>query len=121
MSLFRYAANLVRVIDGDTIVVDIDLGFRTWTKDQRIRLYGIDCPELNTEAGKNARLATADWMIANGADKAPIYLETIKAAGTDKVDPHARWLGTIWGHEDFTGESLNEYLINSGHAVPYMV
>ena len=45
---FYYNATLVRVIDGDTIDVDIDLGFSVWLKKQRIRLAGIDTPESRT-------------------------------------------------------------------------
>lgn len=42
---FYYKATLVRVIDGDTIDVDIDLGFSVWLNKQRVRLAGIDTPE----------------------------------------------------------------------------
>ncbi len=42
--LFRYRAKVVKVVDGDTIDVDIDLGFYTIIRDQRIRLKGIDAP-----------------------------------------------------------------------------
>jgi micrococcal nuclease len=46
--MYHYKAKLVRVIDGDTIDVDIDLGFDVWLKRQRIRLAGIDAPESRT-------------------------------------------------------------------------
>ena len=39
---------MVRVVDGDTVDVDIDLGFGVWLRKQRIRLYGIDTPESRT-------------------------------------------------------------------------
>ena len=39
---------MVRVVDGDTVDVDIDLGFGVWLRKQRIRLYGIDTPEFRT-------------------------------------------------------------------------
>jgi len=51
---FHYAAELLRVIDGDTIVVRIDLGFDTWRKET-IRLRGIDTPEMDSKEGKAAR------------------------------------------------------------------
>ena len=40
--LYTYRATVTRVIDGDTVVADIDLGFRTWRHGERLRLYGID-------------------------------------------------------------------------------
>ena len=46
--MYEYKATIVRVVDGDTVDVDIDLGFDTWLHNQRIRLYGIDTPECRT-------------------------------------------------------------------------
>ena len=39
---------MLRVVDGDTVDVDIDLGFGIWMRKQRIRMYGIDTPESRT-------------------------------------------------------------------------
>ena len=46
--MHEYKVEVLRVVDGDTVDVDIDLGFSTWLKKQRIRLYGIDTPESRT-------------------------------------------------------------------------
>ena len=46
--MYEYRAKLLRVIDGDTVDVDIDLGFGVWMHKERIRLYGIDTPESRT-------------------------------------------------------------------------
>ena len=46
--MYHYKAKLLRVVDGDTIDVDIDLGFDVWLRKQRIRLAGIDTPESRT-------------------------------------------------------------------------
>ena len=46
--MFEYKCKLVRVIDGDTVDIDIDLGFGVWLRKQRIRMYGIDTPESRT-------------------------------------------------------------------------
>ena len=46
--MYEYKCKLVKVVDGDTIDVDIDLGFGVWMRNQRIRLYGIDTPESRT-------------------------------------------------------------------------
>ncbi len=46
--MYAYRCIVVKVIDGDTVDVDIDLGFGVWMKKQRIRLFGIDTPESRT-------------------------------------------------------------------------
>ena len=46
--MFEYKCKMVKVVDGDTVDVDIDLGFGIWLRKQRIRLYGIDTPESRT-------------------------------------------------------------------------
>ena len=43
--MFTYQATVLRIIDGDTVDVDIDLGFSVWLKKQRVRMMGIDTPE----------------------------------------------------------------------------
>ena len=45
---YTYNCKIVKVIDGDTVDIDIDLGFSVWLHKQRIRLYGIDTPESRT-------------------------------------------------------------------------
>ena len=44
--MYQYNANIRKVVDGDTIEIDIDLGLSTWVHSERIRLYGIDTPEV---------------------------------------------------------------------------
>jgi micrococcal nuclease len=46
--MHEYKCTILRVVDGDTVDVDIDLGFGVWMRKQRIRLYGIDTPESRT-------------------------------------------------------------------------
>ena len=46
--MYEYKCKMVRVVDGDTVDVDIDLGFGVWMRKQRIRMYGIDTPESRT-------------------------------------------------------------------------
>ena len=52
--LYTYKANLERIIDGDTLLVNIDLGFSIFSQ-QRLRLRGLDCPELSTPEGLKSR------------------------------------------------------------------
>ena len=43
--MYEYKCNIIKVVDGDTVDVDIDLGFGIWLKDERVRIMGIDTPE----------------------------------------------------------------------------
>ena len=60
--MYEYGIKFKRVIDGDTFVCDIDLGFGIWLVDQHCRLFGVDTPEKNTEAGKAAAEAAKEWF-----------------------------------------------------------
>ena len=46
--MYEYRCKVVKIIDGDTVDVDIDLGFGVWLHKERVRLYGIDTPESRT-------------------------------------------------------------------------
>ena len=46
--MYEYRVNIVKIVDGDTVDVDIDLGFGMWIKDERVRMMGIDTPESRT-------------------------------------------------------------------------
>ena len=46
--MYEYKCKVVHIVDGDTVDIDIDLGFGVWLRDQRVRLYGIDTPESRT-------------------------------------------------------------------------
>jgi micrococcal nuclease len=52
---FDYPAKVVRVVDGDTVHLDIDLGFFTWIMNRSTRIAAINSPEMNTPEGKLAR------------------------------------------------------------------
>jgi micrococcal nuclease len=70
--LYEYRCNVVRVIDGDTIVVDIDLGFDSWIKDQHIRIQRIDTPEVRTRESVSAALkakARAEELLPVGSSQ----------------------------------------------------
>lgn len=105
---YLYAAHLVRVIDGDTVVLDIDLGFRLWAT-MPIRLLGINTPEMREAAGRVSRQWVIDWF-----EKNPQF----QVATAKDPEKYGRWLGVI---RPQSGASLNEALVTAGHAVPYMV
>ena len=104
----------MRVIDGDTIDVDIDLGFYVWIRKQRIRLVGIDAPELKGDTRQEGQAATEH--LKSLIEGESIILRTVKGNdGGDRDDSFGRWLGTIY-HGDM---DVNAEMIRSGHAVAY--
>ena len=111
---YLYRAVVVHVIDGDTIDVDVDLGFYVWIKKQRIRLFGIDAPEVTGETRQEGLAATEHLKLL--IDGESIILRTVKGSdGGDRDDSFGRWLGTIY-HGDL---DVNAEMILSGHAVAY--
>jgi len=109
--LYFYRAHVVDVYDGDTCRVDIDLGFSTFLKREKIRLSKINAPELRgTEREQGLR--SRDFLRELILDK-DIYLETEK----DRKGKYGRYLGTIWVKSE-NGEyfNVNEYLVEKGYA-----
>ncbi len=114
---FVYAAKVVDVVDGDTIDVLIDLGFKTFS-EQRIRVLGIDCPEVKgktKKAGDAATEATRTWVKSHGS----IVVRTVKAK-KGQIDSFGRYLAEVLGdNQAGTQSSLGEFLLSEGHAKAY--
>ena len=117
--MYTYKIKLDRVVDGDTIDANIDLGFDIFTK-KRIRFMGINTPESRTrDLEEKARgLAAKDRVkqLIEGAKEI-----TLQSHGVGK---YGRCLGELFvdmvdGQEKLTLESVNELLIKEGHAVEY--
>lgn len=103
-------AELAWVVDGDTVDLRVDLGFRIWMT-MRVRVLGVNCPEMHgTSAvlGQKAKDFTTSWFAANPKFVIRTHL--------DKRDSFGRVLATI-AIED--GESLGSELIKSGNAVVF--
>lgn len=99
-NLYHYKAELIRVVDGDTIDVDIDLGFDKIRTRQRLRLLEVDTPERSeigfaeaTEFVKQ-RLSASKQIIIN----------------TVRKDSFGRWLAMVW----YDGKNLNQELFDMG-------
>ena len=48
--MYEYKCKIVKIVDGDTVDIDLDLGFGVWLRDERVRIMGIDTPESRTTA-----------------------------------------------------------------------
>ena len=102
----------MRVVDGDTVDVDIDLGFGVWLRKQRIRLYGIDTPESRTsdKVEKVYGNAAKDFLIKwTGAGE--LRIKTHK----DAKGKFGRILGELWTFDT----NINQTLVDNHHAVRY--
>ena len=115
--MYEYQCKIVKVIDGDTTDVDIDLGFGIWMHKERIRLLGIDTPESRTrdKEEKKYGLAAKKYLTEMLNDEGGIVLKTKK----DAEGKFGRILGELWRTTDNADKSINQYLVDEHHAVQY--
>jgi micrococcal nuclease len=101
-ALFHYRAKLLRVVDGDTIDVSIDLGFRTHCS-QRLRLVEVDTPERGQQWFKES----TDRLIQLLGDQ-PLLVNTIS------TDAFGRWLSRVWVGEQDVSAVMRQWLVERG-------
>lgn len=111
--MYIYSAQVTKIIDGDTIEIDLDLGFGVWYRNQRVRLNGIDTPESRTK--------DKDEKIRGELSKSKLkeLIEEKRVKITTAIDPDdkfGRILGII---ETKEGINVNEWLITNNYAVAY--
>lgn len=104
---FTYDAIVRNVHDGDTITVDLDLGMDTWIKNRKLRLHGINAPELNTADGKDSREYLSILLPVGAA----VTVRTVQ----DKTEKYGRYLAIV----SVNAIVVNDALIRTGHAVPW--
>jgi micrococcal nuclease len=115
--MYEYRAKVVKVVDGDTVDVDIDLGFGVWLKDERVRIMGIDTPESRTrdKTEKVFGLA-AKARLKELLGKQTILKTQVDKSGEDMKGKFGRILGDFIGTD---GRLVTEVMIEEGHCVPY--
>jgi micrococcal nuclease len=109
----EYRGKVVRVIDGDTIVVDVDLGFYIWTRIH-LRLAGIDTPELRSkDPDEKLRAQEAKAFVESLVDCRWILFRPQKGKSFD------RWVGSVSYAEEVSGYTawvdLSDALFQAGH------
>lgn len=115
--MFTYRCRLVRVVDGDTVDIDIDLGFNHWLMNQRIRLYGVNTPETRTrDLDEKARGLAAKAFVEDFLDDEKLILTCREYNETGKF---GRILGSLYRTTNHNELSVNEVLIEKGHGVAY--
>lgn len=114
---YEYKAKILKVLDGDTVEIDLDLGFNIILANQKVRLNGIDTPEsrtTNTEEKPRGLLSKKKLT-----EKLPVgswqTIQTLKSDNND--DKFGRILG-VFIMED--GKSLNQWMIDNNYAVGYL-
>ena len=113
--MYEYRAIVTKVVDGDTVRLDIDLGLGIWYRGDNYRLRGIDAPETRGETRVAGELATEHLEHLIECCK-EIKAETFK----DKKGKYGRYLVVLWGKDD-TGPwiNLNRQMIQDGFAITY--
>ena len=112
--MWTYRCKLKRVIDGDTVDVDIDLGFGIWQMNERVRIMGIDTPESRTRnKEEKVRGLLSKAYLKDAIKKAKkLTIKTHKGSETGKF---GRILGEIFAD----GINLNLKMCTEGYAVQY--
>ena len=116
--MYEYRSKILRIVDGDTVDVDIDLGFGVWMHKERVRMMGIDTPESRTrdKVEKKFGLASKEFVKSFLPIGSMQVLKTeIDKSGEDKKGKFGRILGDFVIDKEF----VTHIMINEGYAVKY--
>ena len=107
---------MTKVYDGDTITADVDLGMGVWLRKQKIRLFGLNAPEMRG-ASRNEGIKSRDFL-----RKLVLNKEVVLVTYRDEKGKWGRWLGDIFiPNDQGVDVCVNSVLINKGFAKPYEV
>ena len=116
MKVNEYDVEVIKVVDGDTVDVNIDLGFGIWLKDERVRIMGIDTPESRT----SDKIEKVFGLASKARLKELLDVDAILITYDDKKGEDMKGkFGRILGDFRCGGRTVTEILIEEGHAVPY--
>ena len=117
--VYEYRCKIVRVVDGDTVDVDIDLGFGVWLHKERVRLHGIDTPESRTRDLEEKKYG----LLAKEQIKSFMPVGSMQTLVTmkDKAGKFGRILGKFLIYDKKTDAqmTINDWMIREHHAVAY--
>lgn len=117
--MYEYRCRVIKVIDGDTVDVDIDLGFDIVLRDERVRIMGIDTPESRTRDKVEKKFGLASKARLKeliGGKSGPILKTQINKKGEDMRGKFGRILGDFVTED---GRMVTDILVEEGHAVAY--
>lgn len=109
--MYVYRAKILRVVDGDTVDAEVDLGFHTKVT-MKLRLYGINAPEVGTAAGIEAK-----EVLKSQIEGLVATITTLR----DKQEKYGRYLAVIEteGGKDGAKLNVNDWLVQNGYAAVY--
>ena len=120
--MYEYRTNLIKVVDGDTVDVDIDLGFGIWLRNERVRIMGIDTPESRTR-DKVEKLfgKAASKRLKELLGKSPVLRTQVARDGEDMKGKFGRILGDFDVYCSATDgwRPVTSVMSEEGHCVPY--
>lgn len=105
-TVYQYSAEVIRIIDGDTIQARVDLGMRI-VREVRLRFKDIDAPEMNTQAGKDSKEALTNLIPVGSA----IVVKTFLDPGI-----YDRYTATVYFETSKGQVNVNDWLVNEGYA-----
>lgn len=115
--MYEYKCKVLRVVDGDTVDVDIDLGFGIVLSDERVRIMGIDTPESRTRDKVEKLFGKASkHRLESLLGEVAILKTQINKDGEDMKGKFGRVLGDFVTED---GRMATEVMIEEGHCVPY--
>lgn len=115
MEPYFYHCDVIRVIDGDKLIADIDIGFNIWLRNQRVRFHGINTPEIKGSE-RESGLVSKQFVIDTIEDR-EVMLHVV-----DKLDKYGRVLAIVYVANDLDGYvNLNKLLVLKGFAEEYIL
>jgi micrococcal nuclease len=109
-NLFHYRATVQSVYDGDTCTVDIDLGLGIWVRGEKVRLYGINAPEVRGDE-RPAGLLSRDFL-RELIDGKEVLIRTLM----DKKGKYGRYIAEVFVEQDGAWINTSDALVAAGHA-----
>jgi len=120
--MYEYRAHIIKIVDGDTVDVDIDLGFGIVLSNERVRINGIDTPESRTRDKEEKKFGLAAKARLKSLLGKTCTLKTqINKSGEDMKGKFGRVLGNFDVYDAATDSwrPVTAMMIEEGHAVAY--
>ena len=115
--MYEYKVNILKVVDGDTVDVDIDLGFGCWLRNERVRIVGIDTPESRTsDRIEKVFGEAAKQRLTSLLSSEATLISQISKMGENMKGKFGRILGDF---KTINDQVISTTLMEEGHAVVY--
>ena len=115
--MYEYKVNILKVVDGDTVDVDIDLGFGCWLRNERVRIVGIDTPESRTsDRIEKVFGEAAKQRLTSLLSSEATLISQVSKMGENMKGKFGRILGDF---KTINDQVISTTLMEEGHAVAY--